>query len=77
MEYNNHQRQPHISQCHNRHDNAADTGNALNTSEDDNQRQQCQYPSQYNMIDPESMLRSSTDGIALYRIESKTESDAY
>ena len=27
--------------------------------------------------DPESMLRSSTDGIALYRIESKTESDAY
>ena len=77
IECNNNQCQPYISQSHNRHDNTTDAGNALNTSKDDKQCQQSQHTSQYNMIDPESMLRSSTDGIALYRIESKTESDAY
>jgi len=77
IEYNNHQRQPHISQCHNRHDNAADTGNALNTSKDDKQCQQSQHTSQYNMIEPKGMLCGGTDRITLYRIESKPESNAY
>ena len=77
IECNNNQCQPYISQSHNRHDNTADAGNALNTSKDDKQCQQSQHTSQYNMIEPKSMLCRSTDRITLYRIESKPESNAY
>ena len=67
----NHESQQDITQCHDRNDDAAHLGDALDTPEDNHQRKHGEDDAHGSMVELEGLLESGTDGIALYGIERK------
>ena len=75
VEQDDAQRQGDIAQRHDRHHDAADTGDALDAAKDGEQCERGDAKSHPLMIDPEGVLPSGTDRVALHGVERETEGD--
>ena len=75
----NDQCQKDISQCHDRYNDTADLGNALDTSENNHQGKYGQDDAHGDIVYLESLFECCTNGIALYGVERecKREDDEY
>ena len=67
------QRKDDIPQCHDRDDHPAHTGDTVDASEDDQQREQRQAGADPMVVEAESPLPGRADRVALHRVEGETE----
>ena len=60
-----------VSQGHDRHDDAAYLGNALDTTEDNHEREHGEDDAHPSIVELEGLLEGCTDGVALHGVEGK------
>ena len=68
------QREHQVAEGHHGHDNAADLGDAVDTAENDHQRQKRQDNAHYRRVETEGHVEGAADGVALDGIVRQAES---